>query len=88
MDLKDYREEIDRIDAQIADLFQQRMRVSEGIARYKQANGIPVMDPERELKKIRQVQGLVDKDMEKYIELLYNVIMKLSRSHQKEIARD
>ncbi|WP_034802229.1 chorismate mutase [Eubacterium sp. AB3007] len=85
MELKDYRAEIDRIDREIVSLFQQRMRTCEGIARYKQANNLPVMDTGRELEKIDQVRGLVDKDMEKYIELLYNVIMKMSRAHQKEI---
>ena len=82
MELKDYRAEIDRIDKEIVSLFQQRMRTCEGIARYKHANNLPVMDTGRELEKIDQVRGLVDKDMEKYIELLYNVIMKMSRAPQ------
>ena len=43
------------------------------------------IDANAALEKIDQVRGLVDKDMEKYIELLYNVIMKMSRAHQKEI---
>lgn len=85
MDLKDYRKEIDGIDAQIAALFQQRMRVAEEIALYKQANSLPVMDTGRELEKIQQVRALVDEDIEKYIEPLYNVIMKMSRAHQKEV---
>ena len=64
MELKDYRAEIDRIDKEIVSLFQQRMRTCEGIARYKHANNLPVMDTGRELEKIDQVRGLVDKDME------------------------
>ena len=56
MELKDYRAEIDRIDKEIASLFQQRMRTCEGIARYKHANNLPVMDTGRELEKIDQVR--------------------------------
>ena len=32
MELQDYRQQIDQIDAQLTELFQQRMQVSSGIA--------------------------------------------------------
>ena len=34
MDLKDYREQIDRIDRTLLEKLQERMRVAEGIAKY------------------------------------------------------
>ena len=37
MDLKDYREQIDRIDRTLLENLQERMRVAEGIAKYTPA---------------------------------------------------
>ena len=51
MDLKDYRVQIDDIDNQLIDLFQQRMETAGAIAAYKKAHGLPVLDAGREREK-------------------------------------
>ena len=56
MELKDYREKIDAIDAQLLPLFLQRMEVAAEIAAWKKANGIPVLDAGRERAKLRELE--------------------------------
>ena len=55
MDLKDYREQIDRIDRTLLEKLQERMRVAEGIAKYKLEHGMRVFDPVRERQKIEKL---------------------------------
>ena len=44
MKLDDYREEIDRIDEQIIELFSRRMEVARRISEYKKENGLNILD--------------------------------------------
>ena len=48
MKLDDYREEIDRIDEQIIELFGRRMEVARRIGEYKKENGLNILDSARE----------------------------------------
>ena len=54
MNLADYRKQLDRIDAEILQLFEERMNVVREIGIWKKQNGIPVLDAGRVL-----VQSLV-----------------------------
>ena len=47
-ELNELRGEIDAIDAQLTELFLRRMDVTRRVGEYKQAHGIPVLDPARE----------------------------------------
>ena len=47
-DLKELRGKIDSIDAQLVDLFKQRMAVSRDIAAYKKEHSLPTLDAGRE----------------------------------------
>ena len=51
-DLSKLRQDIDRIDRQIVELFEERMGVSRQVAEYKIANGKKVLDRARELEKL------------------------------------
>ena len=48
-DLLVLREEIDKIDKQIVDLYEKRMEISAGVAEYKINTGKKVFDKEREI---------------------------------------
>ena len=48
MNLADYRKQLDRIDAEILQLFEERMNVVREIGIWKKQNGIPVLDAGRE----------------------------------------
>ena len=43
MDLKELRDQIDQIDIQIQDLFEQRMDVVKSVAAYKKQHQLPVL---------------------------------------------
>ena len=69
MDLSEYREQIDGIDRELLRLFCERMETSAGIAAYKKANGLPVLDPRREREKLRNscVLNLSPYEYEEYV---------------------
>ena len=52
LDLKETRGEIDRVDKQIIELFEERMELCKEAAEYKLYTGKPVLDRNRELEKI------------------------------------
>jgi len=88
MDLTDYRKQIDAIDDQLVELIQQRMDVAAGIARYKKANGLKVLDASRERAKLQQVTELAGEEMQDYTASLYSVLFELSRSYQGRLTRE
>lgn len=84
MDLSDYREEIDRIDRKLLDLFEDRMRVSRGIAEWKAERGTDIYDPVREEDKLQQISALAEKGMSGYAREFFSRVMELSRQYQKD----
>lgn len=84
MELNDIRREIDSIDDGILDLFLRRMALSEQVAEYKSARGLPVLNKEREreiLSKIQEKAG----EREEYAYHLFSRITALSRARQYEL---
>ena len=47
-ELQKAREIINEIDAEMARLFEKRMRAAEMVAQYKKENGLPILDAGRE----------------------------------------
>lgn len=85
MNLDDYRQAIDKIDQTIVSAFDERMRIAEGIARYKQENGLPVTDALRERQKLDSLTNLAKDDMAAYTRLLYSTIFEMSKDHQRTV---
>ena len=85
MDMTDYRNQIDEIDAQLTQLFQKRMDTAAQIAAYKKENGLPVFDPARERAKLADVASRVRPEMQGYTESLYSTMFELSRSYQRQL---
>ena len=85
MDLQELRQQIDRIDNSLVDLFQKRMDVSAEIARYKQDQNLPVHDPDRERQKLHELSGKVKEGRKAYITALYSLLFELSRAEQERI---
>lgn len=88
MDLTDYRAQIDAIDRQMVALFQERMDISAEIGRLKQAQGLPVLQPEREREKLMQVSTLSRKELEPYVSSLYSRIFELSSERQQNLSSE
>ena len=84
MDLQDYRMQINEIDERLTELFAQRMQVAAGIAEYKKANGLPVLDSSREEQKLQSIAESLPEELKGYGVELYKKIMELSRSYQEE----
>lgn len=85
MELKDYRKEIDAIDAELIELFARRMDVSAGIAEYKKSQGLPALDAAREREKLRSLAEKSPEHLRDYTVRLYSLMFELSRSYQNRI---
>ena len=82
-DLGKLRDQIDSIDDQIVKLFEERMKVSEGVAAYKRSVGKPVLDKEREKNKIEKVTAKTTNAFNRQgVESLFNQILAISRMLQ------
>ena len=70
------RQEINRIDEEMAGLFERRMKAVERIAQYKKENGLPVRDPGRENALIDRCRQLIrDREIEgRYVEFMRGLI--------------
>lgn len=88
-DLKELREEIDRIDESIKSLYRERLDIAKEVATYKIANNKPVYDADRERDKIKRLTSdLEDNDVRIGVEGLFNRLMADSRRVQYEIITD
>ena len=88
-ELEEYRQEIDRIDAQLVQLFLARMEVTGKVGAYKQARGLPVMDAVRERQVIAAKTALTDDPARQAdVAALYESIMGLSRRQQRQLVQE
>ncbi len=85
MDIKDLREQIDKIDDDIVRLFQERMKVAAGIAEYKREQNMAVLDKTRERQKLNDIVGKTDEEFKSYMHVLYSLMFELSRSYQSRL---
>lgn len=86
MDLLELREKIDAIDAQIVELYEQRMDVSRQVAEYKIGTGKKVFDKQREQEKLAKVKSLTHNEFNSHgIEELFEQIMSMSRKLQYQL---
>lgn len=82
-ELMEKRTQLEKIDAQMAQLFEQRMKISEGIADFKRRNGLPVLDAERERALLQKNAAWVgDPECREYYMQFMKNVMKLSRDCQ------
>ena len=63
MELKNLRNEIDKIDDELVKLFCQRMELSAQIADYKKQNRLPIYVPARDRAKMQDVAEKAGPDM-------------------------
>ena len=88
-ELKQYRDRIDEIDRQLADLFQQRMDVVDNVGRYKLARNMPVLDAKRE-QEVLAAKALLARDegMSADLAALFENIMAISRRRQRKLVKE
>lgn len=81
--LETLRQEIDSIDAQIFDLFKQRLTVAKQIGAYKKEHRLSVLDSSREDAKKDQVTTSVSPELAPYALELLEVLMKAAKAVQE-----
>nr|WP_075576662.1 bifunctional chorismate mutase/prephenate dehydratase [Olsenella timonensis] len=87
-ELSDLRQQIDRIDARIFELFEERAGVSEEVAAYKREHGLRVFDPARERAKVADAAARVPEDLATHAQVLMELLMEASRARQHELLDD
>ncbi len=86
--LQQAREVIDRVDGEMAKLFEERMSAVEQVVAYKRAHQLPVLDSGREQQVIaKNVARLSKREYVPYYRELLKYEMQLSREYQKELLR-
>ena len=81
--LETLRQEIDSIDTQIFDLFEQRIAVAKQIGAYKKEHELAVLDFSREDAKKEQVKATVSKELEPYALELLEILMNTAKAVQE-----
>lgn len=85
MDLTELRSELDKIDGEILTLFARRMAISGEIARWKMAQGHPILDAVREEEKLQSATRAVPKELRPQARELMQLLMAQSRELQGKI---
>ena len=84
MDLSEIRHKIDTVDDQLLELFLQRMALAEDVARYKKANGLPILNTAREQEVLDKVSANAGMQAERACRL-FETLFALSRDRQEEL---
>ena len=83
--LNKLREDIDKIDRELVELFCRRMETASGIAEYKRESGMAVYDPIREREKLAAVANMAEDGMDSYIKQIYSLLFEVSRDYQSKL---
>ncbi|MDO4383540.1 MAG: bifunctional chorismate mutase/prephenate dehydratase [Eubacteriales bacterium] len=83
--LEEYRAKIDEIDKTLIEKVDERMRIAEDIAKYKQANDMKIVDPAREHALMEKVTDDSANDMAYYNRMMFSLLMEMSADHQRQV---
>lgn len=79
------RNRIDEIDKKLIELFEERMEIVLDVAKYKEANNLPIFNKEREDDVIRKnVARVKNEDLKSYTEDMLHSLMDISKEYQCE----
>lgn len=83
LDLQKIREQLDQVDSQLVELFEQRMKLCGDVAEYKRKNKKPIFDPEREKQKRFAVRSLAKTPFNEIaVDEMFAQLMTISRRYQ------
>ncbi len=84
MSLKDSRSEIDRIDAEIVELFKKRFTIAGQIGKMKNDRELEIEDSERDNQVLENYKRNAKRELdEEFIEELIELILRYSKKVQK-----
>lgn len=79
------RNRIDEIDKKLIELFEERMEIVLDVAKYKEANNLPIFNKEREDDVIRKnVARVKNEELKSYTEDMLHSLMDISKEYQCE----
>lgn len=85
-ELEKARSIINEVDAEMAVLWEKRMKAVEMVVQYKMEHGLPVFDGKREKEVIeRNAQKIQDEHLKAYYIETLQMMMDISKKYQKEI---
>lgn len=88
-DLEKNRIKINKIDEQIAELFEQRMLSAKQIALYKKENNLPIFDSTREKEILEKETSYIKNDnLKQYYSNFIQNLMNISKDYQKSIIQN
>ena len=80
-----YREEIDKIDKELTQLFEKRMDVAFKVALFKKQNNLQILDKTREEEVVRKaIDRLQNKDYQDEVIDFFNHLMSISKDFQSK----
>ena len=82
LDLTKLREEINKTDKELLDLFKRRMEIAAGVAEYKRENGLPVLDAARERALLDKISDMAGSEFDGYARTLWRTMMDVSKAYQ------
>lgn len=82
--ISDCRSEIDAIDSQLLPLIEQRLRVAEAVAIYKQEHNLEIVDQPREDSLFSKLQSRSSRDLADLNKDIFKAIINASCKHQKD----
>lgn len=85
MNLNDLRQQIDVVDTQLIELLMKRMDIVQSIALWKQSQGLPAFDENREQQILNNIIDRARKDMVIPLCEIFSLIFEISRSRQDAI---
>ena len=85
-ELKDFRNQIDEIDALIAKLLSERFALAAKIAEYKKERGLDILQKDRENEVLNNISGRVDnEEYREYVLKIYKEILEASKDLQRKL---
>ena len=82
LDIKILREEINKTDGEIVELFKKRMAIAACVAEYKKERSLPVLDAARERELLEKISSLAGDELDGYARTLYRTMLDVSRAYQ------
>lgn len=82
MELTELRVQIDAIDKELVALLERRIDVAAGVAAYKMAHGLPVLDQSREDVKMAAIRAMCQPEKAASVAGVFDAILAASRAWQ------
>lgn len=83
--LQNARRSIEKIDAEMAELFEKRMKAAEVVAEFKRENALPIEDKKREAELTAKNSEFVSFEYQPYYESFIQNVMDVSKKYQKRV---